>query len=181
MADILNIVDEQDRVIGQETREDIHRHGLLHREIHVYFLTPGGGMIFQHRAKDKDTFPDLLDVAVGGHVEIGESYEAAALKETAEETGVNLAIADLTLIGKAREDTPDPATGKLNRVFNTCYLYIYSGALSDLRPEAGKAQGFVVYPLDRLAKLTDEEKARFIPAVLDYINRTDWLKFLSNK
>ncbi|MFA5184132.1 MAG: NUDIX domain-containing protein [Patescibacteria group bacterium] len=179
MADILNIVDENDQVIGQESREEIHRRGLVHREIHVYFLTPNGEMIFQHRAKDKDTFPDLLDVAVGGHVEIGESYIAAAVKETEEETGLKLAPAELKLIDKVREDTFDPATGKLNRVFNACYVYVYAGALSALRLEAGKALGFVAYPLDRLSKLADEEKSRFIPAVLNYVSRIDWSLWLN--
>ena len=65
----LNIVDENDQIIGEDTRENIHRKGLLHREIHVWFYTPKSEIVFQHRAKNKDTFPDLLDATVGGHVE----------------------------------------------------------------------------------------------------------------
>lgn len=84
MENILDIVDENDQIIGQATRDKIHRQGLLHREIHVYFITPQQEIIFQHRAKDKETFPDLLDATVGGHVEIGDSYELTAIKETEE-------------------------------------------------------------------------------------------------
>lgn len=63
----------------KKPRENIHNQGLLHREIHVWFYTPKGEIIFQHRAKDKDTYPDLLDATVGGHVEINSDYENTAL------------------------------------------------------------------------------------------------------
>jgi isopentenyldiphosphate isomerase len=37
--EMLEIVDENDNVIGLETREKVHREGLLHREIHIWFVT----------------------------------------------------------------------------------------------------------------------------------------------
>ena len=79
----LNIIDEQENIIGEETRENIHNQGLLHREVHVWFYTPKGEIIFQHREKDKDTYPDLLDATVGGHVEISLDYENTALPDLA--------------------------------------------------------------------------------------------------
>lgn len=87
IKEMLEVVDENDNVIGFETRAKIHREGLLHREIHVWFLTPEGEIVFQHRAKDKDTYPDKLDATVGGHVESNMSYEDTAIKECKEETG----------------------------------------------------------------------------------------------
>jgi isopentenyldiphosphate isomerase len=86
----LEVVNENDEVVGTESRESIHQKGLFHREVHVLFYTPKGEIIFQHRAKDKDMYPDLLDATVGGHVEIGDSYEATAIKEAAEETGIRV-------------------------------------------------------------------------------------------
>jgi len=94
----LNIVDEDGKIIGVETRENIHNQGLLHREIHVWFYTPKGEIIFQHREKDKDTYPDLLDATVGGHVEIGFDYENTALQELSEETGIKAEKNNLTFI-----------------------------------------------------------------------------------
>ena len=40
MEEKLNIVDENDEIIGEEARGKIHKDGLLHRETHVWFLTP---------------------------------------------------------------------------------------------------------------------------------------------
>ncbi len=168
MTELLNVVDDHDQIIGQESREEIHRRGLWHREIHVYFITPQGEVIFQHRAKDKDTYPDLLDATVGGHVEIGESYEEAALKEVEEETGLKLSLSDLIFINKIQKSSEDKKTNKINRVFNSRYLYFYSGSISDLKIEAGKAIGFEPWPLLKLPQLDEAEQSRFIPYVFHF-------------
>ena len=63
--ELLEIVSKDNIVIGLETRKVIHEKGLLHREIHVWFITPDRKIIFQHRAKDKDTYPDKLDATIG--------------------------------------------------------------------------------------------------------------------
>ena len=102
MAEFLNIVSEDDEIIVPGTRERIHKEGLLHQEVHIYFVTPKKEIIFQHRAKDKDTFPDLLDATVGGHVEIGDSYEQTAIKEAEEETGIKINPLDLVFINKIK-------------------------------------------------------------------------------
>src|SRR3989338_6803770 len=108
----LNVIDEQGNVIGEDTRENVHQKGLLHREIHVWFYAPDGKIIFQHRAKDKDTFPDMLDATVGGHVEIGSNFEDTAIKEMVEETGVSAVKSDLKLVKTVRSNHFDEATGK---------------------------------------------------------------------
>src|SRR3989344_8976137 len=134
-SDILNIVNENDEIVGVAAREEIHKSGLPHREVHVWFYTPNGEVIFQHRAKDKDTFPDLLDATVGGHVEIGDSYEQAAVKETKEETGIEIKVSDLILINKIKKYSEDKSADKINNVFNSRYAYIYRGDVKDLKIE----------------------------------------------
>lgn len=48
MADspMLNVVDDNENIIGAETREQIHDLGLLHREVHVWLYTTSGEVIF---------------------------------------------------------------------------------------------------------------------------------------
>lgn len=163
---ILEIIDESDRVVGQATRDEIHKKGLLHREIHVWFITPEGNIIFQHRAKDKDTFPDLLDATVGGHVEPGDSYEKTAIKETEEETGIMPNPADLHLMLTFQKRSEDPATKTINNTIRAQYAYMYRGNIHDLKIEEGKALGFEAWPIDSLAHLNDEDKKRFIYLIL---------------
>ncbi|MCK5320595.1 NUDIX domain-containing protein [Candidatus Parcubacteria bacterium] len=176
----LNIVDENDNILGTEDRKIIHEKGLLHREVHVHFVNFENGIIFQHRAKDKDTFPDLLDATVGGHVEIGDSYEGTAIKETFEETGVKISEKDLIIIDKIHKSSKDEVTGMINHAFQKEFIYIYNGSVDDLKVEEGKALGFEIWPIKKLMNLNDDEKSKFIPCVYGFVT-TVLINFIENK
>ncbi len=163
---ILSIVDDNDKVIGQATRKEIHEKGLLHREIHVWFVTPEGEMIFQHRAKDKDTYPDMLDATVGGHVEIGGDYEKTALKEMEEETGVVGDPKDLHFLAKFKKHSEDDVTKTINNTVRAQYAYVYRKPIGDLKVEKGKSLGFEAWPIDKLPNLSEEDRKKFIPLIL---------------
>ena len=49
----LNVVDENDEVIDSKSRIDIHRLGLLHREIHVWMFDENKNIFFQTRGLDR--------------------------------------------------------------------------------------------------------------------------------
>jgi isopentenyldiphosphate isomerase len=163
---ILEVVDANDNVIGQATRQEIHEKGLLHREIHVWFITPKGEIVFQHRAKDKDTYPDLLDATVGGHVEVGDSYEKTAIKEMEEETGIRAKVEDLHFLKKFFKCSEDKVTGMINNTVRSQYAYVYSGKLEDLHVEEGKALGFEAWPIDQLSHLSEDNQKKFISSIL---------------
>ena len=163
----LNIVDESGNIVGEDFRESIHEKGLLHQEIHVWFYTQKSEIIFQHRTKDKDTYPDLLDATVGGHVEIGMDYLQTALKETSEETGISLAQGDLVFLQTVRKKDQDSVTGKTNNAIRAIYLYRHDGEINELKPEKGKIIGFEAWPFERLLNLSEQEKKRFIPYIVN--------------
>lgn len=163
---LLDVVNENDIVIGRETREIIHREGLLHRGVIVWFVTPAREIIFQHRAKDKDIYPDLLSSTAGGGVDAGMTYEDAALAEIEEETGIKAKKEDLCFMVKLRRNSMDRSTGAVDNAFHAVYAYKYKGTLSNLRIEKGKAIGFEAWPIDTLLNLSEPEKKRFIPLVL---------------
>lgn len=183
MSELLDIINENDEIIGQDTREDVHKLGLLHREIHIWFITPDGKMIFQHRAKDKDTYPDLLDATVGGHVDQGMTYEEAAIKEMEEETGVRARIEDLIVLKKIRNRSVDSVTGRINNVFRLQYGYVFRGDINDLKVEKGKAVGFESWPIEKMFNLDDNEKSKFIPIYFleEFLEMFTDLKRIINK
>lgn len=164
---MLEVVDQNDKTIGLETRAKIHQDGLLHREIHVWFFTPQGEIIFQHRAKDKDTYPDKLDATIGGHVEPGMSYEETAIKECREETGVRVDPNKLIFLGKIKKKSFDMATGLTNNTVRSQYAYLYPDSLSNLQIEKGEALGFEAWRVEKLANLSEMDKNRFIPVSLE--------------
>src|SRR3989344_1392046 len=158
----LELVDENDQVIGLESRKVVHQQGLLHRETHVWFMTPNREIIFQHRAKDKDTYPDKLDATVGGHVEPGMSYDETAIKESLEETGITLDPQKLKLIKKIHRKSFDEVTGLTNNAIRSQYAYLFYGKIDDLKAEVGKIIGFEAWKIDDLPNLSESDKARFI-------------------
>lgn len=163
----LNILDEQGNIIGEEYRDVIHQKGLLHGEIHVWCLTPDNKLIFQHRAKDKDTYPNLLDATAGGHVDLGETYDESAIKELREETGINAVIDDLVFLRTEIKNNHDEGTGMTNYARRNIYLYKPKVTIDNLTIESGKAIGFVSFPLAKLFELSEQEASRFIPTLLD--------------
>lgn len=160
---ILNVIDEEGNVLRQESRAKIHKEGLLHADVHVWFYTPDGKLIFQHRSHTKDFLPDLLDVTVGGHVEIGDTYEQTALKEAREETGIVVEPEELTFLRSTLTKVFDEATGTTGHHLRRVYAYCYAGKVADLRTEEGEALGFEAWPIDRLLALSEEEKSSFTP------------------
>ncbi|MDB5178781.1 MAG: mutT/nudix family protein [Patescibacteria group bacterium] len=177
---MLNVVSEAGDIIGTETRAKIHRDGLLHREVNVWLYTGRGELIFQHRAPDKDTFPDMLDASVGGHVELGMDWLDAAVAELHEEAGLAVKPEELQFLRQNRVDFQDAATGAHNRALQNIYAYRYDGDVKDLQVEQGKAMGFEIWPIKDLYDLSPEQAKRFIfslmkPSYLDVFHQIESL------
>lgn len=89
MADeLLDIVNNEDVVTGQEMRSTVHQLGLQHRGVHVFLFTRDGKMLIQKRSADRAASPSALDCSVSEHVKAGESYLDAAMRGMKEEMGV---------------------------------------------------------------------------------------------
>lgn len=97
-TELLDIVDERDRVVASATRAEAHARGLRHRAVHIVVTNPAGEIYVQRRSLDKDCSPGLWDTSAAGHLDRGESYLAAARRELEEELGVR-ADGDLVSAG----------------------------------------------------------------------------------
>ncbi len=90
--EIFAVVNEQDEVIGQERRNEVHQRGLWHRAVHIFIWNKHGQLLLQKRSSTKDVAPNTWDSSVAGHVGIGEDYDKAAHREMVEELGVTLPL-----------------------------------------------------------------------------------------
>jgi len=86
--EILDIVDENDQVIGRSPRGRAYAEGLRHRCVFIQARDSEGRLFVHRRTPTKLVFPSLYDMWVGGVVGAGESYDDAALREAEEELGV---------------------------------------------------------------------------------------------
>jgi len=85
---LFDVVDDQDVVLRAEPRDTVHVNNLLHRAVHMILLNSKNHVLLQKRSIWKDRNPGLWDSSAAGHVDSGETYREAALRELREELGI---------------------------------------------------------------------------------------------
>jgi len=89
----LDLVDENDQVVGRKLRADIYAEGLLNfRVVNVFLKNSKGQLWIPRRTASKAIAPLALDFSASGHVSSGETYEEAFAKEVAEELNIDVSI-----------------------------------------------------------------------------------------
>ncbi len=92
LTELFCVVDADDNLREHRPRHECNANrDLLHRSVFVIVRAPGG-LVFARRGHGKDTNPGMWDVGCAGHVGPGESYEAAARRELAEELGIEATL-----------------------------------------------------------------------------------------
>lgn len=115
--ELLDIINQADEVVGTASIDEIYADKLLHRIVHVLIMSDTGDMALQLRSKQKSFCPGHWSTAVGGHVQAGESYEEAAIREFREELG---ASSPLTHLGKV-EFASESGMKKFITVFSAVF------------------------------------------------------------
>ena len=87
-TELVDVVDADDRVVGRATRAEIRARQLRHRATYILVFNAHGQLFVHQRTATKDVYPSYYDVAIGGVVGAGESYDEGARRELAEEIGV---------------------------------------------------------------------------------------------
>ena len=86
--EIVTIVDEQNNVVGAAPRREMRARRLPHRSTYILVFNTSGDLYVHKRTMTKDVYPGHYDIAAGGVVLDGESYEVSAQRELAEELGI---------------------------------------------------------------------------------------------
>lgn len=92
MEEYVDILDEVSGELIGETilKKEAHRTGVWHGAIHVWIISSDSKRILlQRRCSDKDLFPNMWDISVGGHISAGEEAIVSAKRELSEELGLN--------------------------------------------------------------------------------------------
>lgn len=88
--ELLDVVDENDQVVGVKKRGEIHAQGLMHRSVHILVFNSDAELFIQKRSMNKDNEPGLWDSSAAGHVDSGEDYFSCAVRELGEELGIEV-------------------------------------------------------------------------------------------
>jgi len=88
--EIVALVDENDEIVGESRRLDVHLKGFMHREVAVAIVNSKGQMLMHKRADNGQ-----WDPSAAGHFPKDFSYEEAAVKEVEEELGIMIEQSEL--------------------------------------------------------------------------------------
>ncbi|MEU7108134.1 NUDIX hydrolase [Streptomyces stramineus] len=92
MSELVERVDEQDRVVGVVDRGEAIRRKWLHRVATVVCHDAEGRVLVHRRPGHVSRFSGQYNWLLGGAVTAGETYEDAAARELAEELGVRAPV-----------------------------------------------------------------------------------------
>jgi len=145
--ELIDILNKNGKFTGEvQLKSEAHRLGLYHSSVHIWFYTTDGKVLLQKRAKNKDTYPDLWDISVAGHIASGESKENAALREIEEEIGLSIKKADLEFIGThLSEKRPKPDL--IDNEFHYLYLSKLAHSIDTLTLQEEEVSDIKLIPI----------------------------------
>ncbi len=171
---LIDVLNEDGTKTGKElSKDEIHKGGFWHRAAHCWIYNSKGEMLFQLRAKDKDSYPGLLDISAAGHVDAGESPEDSMIREIKEEIGLDVNINELITLGERRVSKYIPEIQWQNNEINSVFLYKYDGDISKLEFPDREVESLEWVSINQLkSDLLDTEEAK------RYVDHGDYYKFV---
>ena len=170
MADeLIDILNDDFSFLKTDLKSEAHKHGWLHPCIHVWFFTDDGQLLVQKRSPDKQTFPNLWDVSVAGHIGNGENKIDAAIREVEEEIGLKINSEDLEFIGTFSEchtHRPNFTDNEIHYI----YLSKLSVTIDQLKIQKEELSAIKLIPIDSFKNVlekTDFDKT-YVPHYDDY-------------
>ena len=160
-----DIIDEAGLPTGTViSREEAHRKGIPHRTAHVWIVRHGSRgyeVLLQKRSMEKDSFPGLYDTSSAGHVPAGEEPKESALRELAEELGIDAAPEDLCYAGACRIHYEKVFHGNMFRDSEFVNVYVYVGPVGEMRLQESEVSEVRWFDLDEVWEEIQTDRHRF--------------------
>ena len=152
------IDDDTGRIVGRALRRECHGNPkLIHRSVRIIVYHPDGkSMLLQKRSMRKDIFPGRWDMAVGGHVDSGETPDQAAVREMREELGMPADVPLKKLFQlKVRNEVESENVQEYSAVFGGPFL-----------PQEEELDEIRFFTFDELRELAERSPEMFTPLLV---------------
>ena len=166
MSEYFDKVDHNDQVIGKVSRKQAHQFNLMHRAVHIFLQDQQGKWLLQKRSAKKDVDPLLWTTSCSGHVDSGESYLDAAIRECDEELGLRISSRDLTEIFRC---SPCKETG-----MEFVRVYFMDKVFHQLSPSPKEIEKLHFYKLDDLLNKCTNHETEFSVSFLHIFRLVQW-------
>ncbi|HQZ15899.1 MAG TPA: NUDIX domain-containing protein [Vicinamibacteria bacterium] len=115
VRELLNVYDEAGAVVGSMERGEAKAKGFAAGAVQLLLVNSEGRVLLQRRRDDKEN-GGLWDKSVGGHVQAGETFDAALIREANEELFGRADADRVVLVGDLHADALDPRPVRVRRV-----------------------------------------------------------------
>ena len=133
--EIITLVDLDDEIIGYDTKDNIHKKGLLHRAFSI-FIFNGNKMLLQKRNENKYHSGGLWTNACCSHQRKKETLETAIHRRLLEELGFDCKLEECFTFVYRNQFTNNTCEYELDHVF----VGEYSGELKPNFDEVSEVQ-----------------------------------------
>jgi 16S rRNA (adenine1518-N6/adenine1519-N6)-dimethyltransferase len=154
-GEMFDVVDDQNNVLRQASRHEVHTQRLKHRAVHIFVLNQLGDLFLQRRSRWKDAHPLRWDSSAAGHLNASHGYDETAPRELLEELGI---AAECSAIGDI------PASRATGWEFVRLYVAKHDGPFR-LAPAEIDSGGF--FTLDQLDRWTQARPQDFASGFLE--------------
>ena len=113
--ELLNVYDQAGEVVGAMARGNAKAKGFAAGAVQLLLVNPDGRVLLQRRREDKEN-GGLWDKSVGGHVQAGESFDAALIREANEELFGRKDADRVVLVEDLASRARDPRPVRVKRV-----------------------------------------------------------------
>ena len=171
MDERIDIVDRHGNPTGKTAlKSDAHKYGWYHNTIHLWLYTKKGDILLQQRSHKKTIHPLLWDVSVAGHIDAGETFEEALIRETQEEIGLKLSVTDLQKIGTHLHETVYKNGAIKDFEFHQVYISELKQDIQQLTPQADEVEALKLVKFKEFEELLANSKTNlhFIASNNDY-------------
>jgi isopentenyldiphosphate isomerase len=164
MEEILDLVDENDNVIGKVTKSEMIKKRLLHRGSNIFVFNSKGEIFVHKRNKDKKIYPGYYDIVFGGTLESGDTYEEGAKRELFEESGIKNVKLDFLFKERFTNDKDD--------FFACVYKCIFDGEIKLQKKEIQFGRFMSIDEMENLIK-----KEKFCPHSIHFYEKIKWKRY----
>lgn len=171
MDEYIELLNEDGTPSGKRCLKSIaHLNGYFHASVHIWFYTKDGEILLQKRKHNKDTFPNLWDVSVAGHISFGETEQIAALREVNEEIGLTIFENDLEFIGNTQHKNKHH-----EKLIDVELHHIYIGELkkpiSELKIQEEEVADLKLMPIDDFEIALKNDTSNYVPHGTKYYQK----------
>jgi len=163
------IVDRLNRESGTALRSEMRQQRLIHRASYVLVFNCRHELYLQKRTAFKDIYPGRYDIAAGGVVLAGETYEQSAERELYEELGIK----EMPLISHFDHFYCHPDNKVWGRIFSCRHEGPF--VLQEEEVESGE-----FLPIDLILSMMLHFAERFTPDGIEILSRFTDIKASSS-